>query len=29
MDLESFVDVASSFVEKGNSFWFATVGPAS
>ncbi len=24
-----FSDVASSFVEQGNSFWFATVGPAS
>jgi|EndMetStandDraft_2_1072991.scaffolds.fasta_scaffold06448_3 hypothetical protein len=24
-----FSDVASSFVEAGNSYWFATVGPAS
>lgn len=24
-----FSDVASSFVEQGNSYWFATVGPAS
>ena len=24
-----FSDVASSFVEEGNSYWFATVGPAS
>lgn len=24
-----FSDVASSFVEQGNSYWFATIGPAS
>ena len=24
-----FSDVASSFVEQGNSYWFTTVGPAS